>query len=92
MSLRLNLESINETNFIPNKVRKNKRNKTTLVLNINLKNINNTQKKEEKFKEKNENENEKRIYNTTSVFNKTKSSSKKSPKNFFSKNDFKYFD
>ena len=90
---RLNLESITETNFIPNKVRKNKRNKTTMVLNTNLKNINNTQKKEENLKDKNENENEKRIYNTTSVFNKTKSSSsKKSPKNFFSKNDFKYFD
>ena len=64
-----------------------------MVLNTNLKNINNTQKKEENLKDKNENENEKRIYNTTSVFNKTKSSSsKKSPKNFFSKNDFKYFD
>ena len=85
----LNLESITEINLSQNKGRRNKRNKTTLVLNTNLKNITNTQEKEKKLKG---NENEKMINNTTSIFNKAKSlSKKKSPQNFFSKTDFKYF-
>ena len=87
---KLNLESITETNFSQNKVRRNKRNKTTLVLNTNVKNSNNNLKKEENEKEKG-NENKKMIYNT-SIFNNEKSPlTVNNLKNFFSKSDFKYF-
>ena len=82
---KLKLDSINETNFSQNKGRINKRNKTTLVMSTNYKNsINN---KEDKEKEE-----EVKVIQKTEIKKKEKSSLSKSGfKNFFTKNDFIYF-
>ena len=87
---KLKLGSINETNFGEKKVRKNKRNKTTMVSNLNF---GNKQTKEEKEKEEKEKEEEKEIpiQKTVVLKRRTTSSTKIKIKNYFSKNDFNYF-
>ena len=83
---KLNLDIMNETNFSQNKARRNKRNKTTLVMNTNFKNnINN-------HKENKEKEEEVKVIQKTEVIIKEKTFlSKSNFKNFFSKSDFMYF-
>ena len=94
---KLNLDSINETNFGERKIRKNKRNKTTMVLNLNFGNKHKKKKKEEKEKEEEKEENdekeekEKLIQKTFEFKRKSTSASKNKVKNYFSKSDFKYF-
>ena len=94
---KLNLDSINETNFGERKIRKNKRNKTTMVLNLNFGKKNNKEEKEEKEKEEEKEENdekeekEKLIQKTFEFKRKSTSASKNKVKNYFSKSDFKYF-
>ena len=97
---KLNLNSINETNIGERKIRKNKRNKTTMVLNLNFGNKQNKEEKEvkenEEEKEENEEkevkeEKEKLIQKTFEFKRKSTSASKNKVKNYFSKNDFKYF-
>jgi hypothetical protein len=97
---KLNLTSINETNIGERKIRKNKRNKTTMVLNLNFGNKQNNEEKEvkenEEEKEENEEkevkeEKEKLIQKTFEFKRKSTSASKNKVKNYFSKNDFKYF-
>ena len=94
---KLNLDSINETNFGERKIRKNKRNKTTMVLNLNFGNKHIKEEKEEKEKEEEKEENdekeekEKLIQKTFEFKRKSTSASKNKVKNYFSKSDFKYF-
>ena len=84
------LEKINETNAEKKIMRKDKRNKTTKVLNLNFGN----KKIKEEQEEKEENKEEKKepeIRKSIIFKRKTTSVGKIRVTNYFSKNDFCYF-
>ena len=83
---KLNLESINETNTEAKIVRRNKRNKTTMVMNLNFGHKSNKEEPEE-----NEEKEEKEIPKNIVIKRQITSMDKIKVKNYFSKNDFCYF-
>ena len=83
---KLNLESINETNTEAKIVRRNKRNKTTMVMNLNFGHKSNKEEQEE-----NEEKEEKEIPKNIVIKRQITSMDKIKVKNYFSKNDFCYF-
>ena len=83
---KLKLNEIKETNMNENRRRRNKRNKTTLVSNLKF-----NSKKDEEDKEKESEESEKQIQKTFIPKRQVTSVTKSNMKNYFSKNDFMYF-